>query len=140
MLEFAKGFLMPENAPIRYAVEDGIEFFARVDPSLEPALVGHRGAARRCRPDTGPAVPVPRLPVAHQPLPPQPGQVEDHRLPRVELARRLGSPTYEAHARLHLADALDGPEREAELRRALELAEPIGMNRVVAVARRALAG
>jgi hypothetical protein len=54
------------------------------------------------------------------------------------LARHVGSPTYEAHARLHLAAALDGPDRSAELRRALAIAEPIDMRAIVAAAREGL--
>jgi DNA-binding SARP family transcriptional activator len=58
-----------------------------------------------------------------------------HLTEAVALARHVGSPTYEAHARLHLAAALDGPDRQAELRRALAIAEPLDMRAVVTAAR-----
>jgi DNA-binding SARP family transcriptional activator len=54
----------------------------------------------------------------------------------VEQARSLGSPTFEAHARVHLAELCEGAERDEHRDRALALAADVGMAAVAARARR----
>jgi hypothetical protein len=68
-----------------------------------------------------------------------PDLARGHLIDAVALTQRVASPVFEAQARLHLAEVLDGDERRRQLERSLLLADELGMARIAQQAREALA-